>query len=170
MREYRKRQTKRAADGCKAARILWTLVICLLTLGGVSACGAGGKEDHPDPQEVKLRQELASFCEEMEEMDAQFRGLTVESEADLPALSEKLGDLQTLFSDLREMEFPESYADLGDTADEAAAYMDTAAEAFREVFFGESMQEAYVQAKYDYAMENYDRAFKRVRAILYFFS
>ena len=110
--------------------------------------------------------DLGEISSEAARIGDAMNALPMESEEDIPAVLAALEELKGPFGRLKSLEYPAGYESLKETADQACDYLDKAAEAFGTTFSEESSEEAIFQARFDYAMENYNRACKRLKAIL----
>ena len=149
----------------KISRLFLTVLILAFCICG---CGkAATEEAGPDPEAIRaFRDSLGEISSEAASVNDSLGALSVETEEDIPALLAVMEELKAPFGKLQALEYPEGYESLKETADQACDYLGKAVEAFGTAFSEESSEEAIFQARYDYAMENYNRAFKRFKAIL----
>ena len=82
-------------------------------------------------------------------------------------LIENLNTLNQDFKDFSEVDFPKDYDYLESLADEASEYMTTAVGSYKDIFENNYSEEA-ISEKYEYANENYSRAYKRIQIIITF--
>lgn len=128
----------------------------------LTACGSK-KADSAELTE--FRNNVDSFCETISTIDSNINSLeTIENANELLSY---LDQLKVSFDNFAEMDFPSDYDYLEGVADEAGSYMETAVSSYHEAFEKCETAESF-QAKYDYATENYSRAYKRVKVIMSF--
>ena len=127
----------------------------------LSACSAPEKDS---AALTDFRNTVDSFCEEVSAIDAD-----INASGDTENTEKVLTDLDSLkqaFSDFAAVDFPSDYDYLENLADEASDYMNTAVDSYHQAFEAETKEA--LEAKYDYAKENYSRAYKRIKVIVSF--
>ncbi len=145
--------------------LICILMACLVFTG----CGSKGQSSSDPSEELTaFRTDVDSFCEKIRELDSAINNVDTSADDFEDALLSRLDELQSAFQDFSEMDFPSDYDYLETLADEAAEYMTTAVAAFRDVFTRDDYTEAMLDAQYEYASENYSRAYKRITVILTF--
>lgn len=129
---------------------------CLFLL---TSCGA-------NPIEAKFENEINEFCENAADIGAKIDAIQVEAEENsiryaTSDLLSYLDELEVEFMRFSNIDFPERYDYLEETADEAGQYMTEAVSSYHKAY-----DEEYNQAMEEYAQENYSRACKRMQMIL----
>lgn len=116
---------------------------------------------------VNFRKDIDKFCNSVNSIDTNINSLDTASESYISDLSISLEALSTEFTAFAALDFPEDYDYLESLADEADSYMTTAVTAYIDAFGGNYSSTDF-ESKYNYAEENYARAYKRVQIILTF--
>lgn len=139
-----------------AAFIYSMLIMFLLT-----ACGK--TKDYSE-----FEGKINSFCDRIAEIDENINSIDTSSDTATDSMLENLDSLDSEFKAFAEIDFPESYDYLEKFADEASEYMTEAVNTFSDVYTNTEYDEETLRNHFDYAEENYNRAFKRVRIIITF--
>jgi hypothetical protein len=139
---------------------------CLLFTG----CGPQTSSNNAENNEelTQFRTEVDTFCDHIRSLDQQINSIDTTKEGFETELMSDLDKLQSEFYEFSQKDFPTDYDYLEDLADEAKDYMTTAVDAFRDVYTNPDYTEAMMDAQYEYATENYSRAYKRITVILTF--
>ena len=145
--------------GLAAITLLFTIILTL------SGCSGKGGDKHEEL--TSFRQRVDEFCESIYKIDANINEIDTSSDNYSTTILQNLDALETNFKIFADMDFPSDYDYLEGIADEASDYMNTAVEAFHDVFENNYTEEAMVE-KYNYANENYERAYKRIKIIITF--
>ena len=133
------------------------LLICILLTGCKKT----------DPTLIRFRNELDSFCENIQIINDDINAITNISSDEIGlkqasnSLLYQLDLLKDEFVKFSNLDFPSDYDYLEPVADEAAEYMTEAVGAYHKAF-----AENYTVSMEEYAHENYARAYKRVQVIL----
>lgn len=134
-------------------RLLLILTICIMVFG-LTACGSKEKQN--------FISNLNIFCNNIQVVDYNINNINPKSTKAVENLIDQLDALAGCYSDFANLEFPKEYAGLKDTALEASDYMAVAVSYYKTAYEGEYYNEEYG----NYAKDNYDRAYKRVQAIV----
>lgn len=117
-----------------------------------------------DPVLSQFRQDMDAFCTKISEIDTSINGIDAESEYAISELLGYLDDLDLIFQDFAELDFPEEFDYLENLADESSQYMTEAVQSFHRAYSNGS----YNEYTADYAKQNYSRAYKRIQIIISF--
>lgn len=128
------------------------VLLCCLALSG---CGE-------DPTLTKFYDDVDAFCLEAAAIGTNINNIDAQSDTAVDDLLGYLDQLDQAFKVFSDINVPEKFSYLEALADEASSYMTTAVEAYHEAYSNSSYNE-YTAA---YAMENYERACKRVNVLL----
>ncbi len=141
--------------------------VCLTTilLTGCSSILPGGQSKEKAAELTSFRSELDIFTQQLTAGNDGMNGIDFTTDAATSALLGQVDILKNAYDGFAQLDFPEEYDYLEPLADEAAEYMSTAADSFHDTFENDSYNQELVQVHYDYAMENYSRAYKRVGII-----
>lgn len=120
-----------------------------------------------DPVYVDFRNKVDSFCTSISDIDANINSIDTSSPEYITVLMTDLDALNLEFSNFASLDFPTDYDYLEPLADEAAEYMNTAVTTYHEAFEKNYTEEA-MDSKFNYATENYNRAYKRIQVIITF--
>ena len=123
----------------------------------LAACGE-------DPVLSRFRDEMDNFCTRISEIDSSINNIDAQSENAISELLACLDDLDLIFQDFAELDFPEEFDYLEELADEAGQYMTEAVKSYHEAYSNGS----YNEYTAEYARQNYSRAYKRVQIIITF--
>ena len=147
-----------------------SLICVLLSLLLLTGCGTkNGSDDTAVSQERSaFRAEVDAFCETIRTIDQDMNSIDTGSEDFASEIMADLEELESAFISFADKDFPTEYDYLESLADEAKDYMITAVDSFRDVYTSEDITEAMMDAKYEYAGENYSRACKRINVIVKF--
>jgi len=138
--------------------------VLLLLLSSILFSGCGQK----NPVNNQFEKEMNAFCDRIVEIDSSINKISNETgdEAGLEAAKEDLLDclssLKDEFAKFANIDFPEEYDYLEKMADEADDYMTEAVNTYNAMYGTEDGFNVNLE---EYADENYDRAYKRVRII-----
>lgn len=137
--------------------------VALLVMMMLTACGE-------DVALTQFRKEIDDFCFAISEIDTSINNINAQADSDtaVQEVLRYLDDLDEEFKQFAELDFPEEFDYLESLADEASEYMTEAVSSFHEVYSNDSYTEAMVAAEYEYARENYSRAYKRIQIIITF--
>ena len=138
--------------------------LAILFSTGALVLGACATPEKDTAALTDFRNTVDSFCETISSLDTDINA-SGEAENTEKVLSD-LDSLKQAFSDFAQVDFPSDYDYLENLADEASSYMDTAVDSYRQAFEAETKEA--LDAKYDYAKENYSRAYKRIKVIVSF--
>ncbi len=137
----------------KTLALILALAMCL----ALAACGE-------DPVLSRFRDEMDNFCTRISEIDSSINNIDAQSENAISELLACLDDLDLIFQDFAELDFPEEFDYLEELADEAGQYMTEAVKSYHEAYSNGS----YNEYTAEYARQNYSRAYKRVQIIITF--
>ena len=112
----------------------------------------------------RFRDEMDNFCTRISEIDSSINNIDAQSENAISELLACLDDLDLIFQDFAELDFPEEFDYLEELADEAGQYMTEAVKSYHEAYSNGS----YNEYTAEYARQNYSRAYKRVQIIITF--
>ena len=121
-----------------------------------------------DTKNVQFEKDMNTFCDNLVAIDASINEISNETgdEEGLAAAKEELLDclagLNDEFRKFANMDFPEEYDYLEQMADEAGNYMTEAVNTYKKMY---GTADGYNVNLEEYAAENYERAYKRVRII-----
>ena len=118
------------------------------------------------PELTRFKNEMDSFCSDISEIDTAINNVDASSESAVTEVLVNLDKLDERFQDFAELDFPKEFDYLEKFADEAAAYMTAAVAGYRDAYTNENYDEAAAAAQYEYASENYSRAYKRIQIII----
>ena len=138
--------------------------LAILFSAGALVLGACAAPEKDTAALTDFRNTVDSFCETISSLDTDINA-SGEAENTEKVLSD-LDSLKQAFSDFAQVDFPSDYDYLENLADEASDYMNTAVDSYRQAFEAETKEA--LEAKYDYAKENYSRAYKRIKVIVSF--
>jgi len=127
-------------------------IIMLLT-----ACGE-------DPELSRFRQSMEDFCTKISEIDTNINNINAQSDNAATELLAYLDDLDMVFQNFAELDFPEEFNYLEDLADESSQYMTEAVKYYHQTYNDNS----YDEYAAEYARQYYSRAYKRVQIIITF--
>lgn len=133
------------------------IIAAVLMTAALTACGE-------DPKIVQFRKDIDAFCGKLSEIDAAMNGMDAEADGAVAEFLDYMDELDLVFKSFAELDFPEEFDYLEETADEASSYMTTAAENYKEAYSNGS----YNEYTAEYAYEHYARAYKRIQIILSF--
>lgn len=139
----------------KKLAVLLCSAMCCLLLGG---CGK-------DPKMEAFKDDINNFCNNLLRIHEEINEIDPEKENAPTELLAKLDELEGHFESFAADDFPEEFDYLEDLADEAYSYMSVAADSYHNVYDDDLF---YDEAMEEYAHENYERAYKRIRIILSF--
>jgi conjugal transfer/entry exclusion protein len=148
-------------------RKIGSIAITLLLAIMITFSGCSSKKGSNHEELTSFRQRVDEFCESIYKIDSNINEIDTSADNYSKTLLQNLDALQTNFKIFADMDFPSDYDYLEGIADEASNYMNTAVEAFHDVFENNYTEEAMVE-KYNYANENYERAYKRIKIIITF--
>lgn len=134
--------------------LLLTVITVLLLL---TACGE-------DPELTQFHKSIDDFCIRISEIDTSINSIDASSDNAVDELLDCLDDLDLVFQNFGELDFPEEFDYLEDTAKEASEYMTIAVENFHDAYSNGS----YNEYTAEYAQGNYNRAYKRIQIIISF--
>jgi hypothetical protein len=135
----------------------------------LTGCTSGKDSDTVHSEELTaFRGEVDAFCESIADCDKAINAIDTTQDGYATVLMTDLYQLQDLFTDFAAKDFPSDYDYLESLADEAAEYMTTAVDAFGNVYNSDDLTQSMMDAQYEYAMENYSRAYKRITVIVKF--
>lgn len=123
----------------------------------LTACGE-------DPELVQFRKSVDDFCSKISEIDSGMNNIDAEADSAVSEFLRYLDDLDHLFRTFAQLDFPEEFDYLEDTADEASQYMSTAVQSYHEAYSNGS----YNEYTAEFAYGNYSRAYKRIQIIISF--
>lgn len=137
-------------------RLLLVLSMALLLTGCASK----------DPALTKFQNDMEAFSQNVETIHTKINNFSTTVNADnVDDLKRdflyQLDSLDEQFKKFATFEFPEDFAYLEKTADEASEYMTEAVTSFHTLY-----EEFYSENLASYAQENYERAWKRVKIII----
>lgn len=119
-----------------------------------------------DPELTKFKNEMESFCSDISEIDTAINNVDASSDSAMTEVLVNLDKLDERFQDFAQLDFPKEFDYLEKFADEAGTYMAEAVASYRDAYTNESYDEAAAAAQYEYASENYSRAYKRIQIII----
>lgn len=135
---------------------LFIILINLIFVMQLSACGG------QDPKVIQFQKDLDTFCTDISTIDTAMNQIDASSSLAANELLKNLNELDLLFKDFADLDFPKDFDYLESMADEAASYMTEAVSYYQKIYEDEDM---YNEIYEDYASENYSRAWKRVQII-----
>ncbi|MCR5801047.1 MAG: hypothetical protein K6G57_01800 [Lachnospiraceae bacterium] len=144
-------------------KITTTLISALLIIS-LTSCAGLKKQDSAEIKE--FREKIETFCNDVNRIDKEINSIDTTAEGYEEKIVTLLDSLNGDFKDFSEMDFPSEYKYLEPLADEAADYMTKAVDSYREAFTAENLTEDSIRSQYDYATANYERAYKRIKAIM----
>ncbi len=130
----------------------------------LTACGE-------DPELKKFKKEVDTFCSDISEIDTAINNVDTTGENASAGINEVLANLDRLderFQEFAELDFPEEFDYLENLADEASEYMTEAVASYRDASTNDAYNEETAAAQYEYALQNYSRAYKRIQIIITF--
>lgn len=130
--------------------VLLILTVFLLFLSG---CGRNQQLD-------TFHDEMDSFYDSLSATVNILENIDPQSETAVEDMLAQLDSMAELFSALADMEYPEPFTNIRDTAAEAADYMAEAASLYHEAY-----ADGYDDALAEAAAENYSRAMKRINYV-----
>lgn len=119
-----------------------------------------------DPQITQFKTDLDAFCTEIAEIDAAMESVDFTSETATGEVLGYLDELDACFLEFSELDFPEQYDYMEALADEASSYMTEAVASYRDASTNDTYDSATAKAQFQYAAENYARAYKRIQIIV----
>ena len=147
----------------KFIKILTVSSLCAASLYLCSCASNPGNS-----AEIKeFRSKVDSLCDGIISVNNKMNSIDTSAENYVNELTTDLEELNVLFKDFSEIDFPADYDYLENLADEATEYMDVAASSYKKAFESNLSEEDFTKL-YDYAGENYSRAYKRINVILTF--
>jgi len=146
-------------------RCFAAVLILAISVFTVTGCKGKNTDKHEELSSFRLR--VDEFCDSIYRIDNNINEIDTASEDYTDVLIQNLDALETNFKIFADMDFPSDYDYLEGLADEASSYMDTAVASFHDLFENNYTEEAMTE-KYDYAKENYERAYKRIKIIIAF--
>ncbi len=146
-------------------KLVASVGLCLV----FTATGCGNKPSSVTDTGIlkEFRTNVDTFCNSITASDASINSINTNEDGYEQLLLAELDNLDTNFSTFAALDFPADYDYLEPLADEAATYMDTAVSNYHDIFENEYTQ-SDLELKSDYAMENYNRAYKRIQIIITF--
>ena len=133
-------------------------IICgVLCIALLSSCGK-------DPKLEAFKSDIDNFCNNLVRINEEINGIDPEKTNAPTELLAKLDELNGHFESFANYDFPEEFDYLEDLADEALEYMNTAVTSYHDAYSNGS----YNEYTAEYAYQNYERAYKRIRIILDF--
>ncbi len=147
----------------KLFALITILVVSLL-------CGCGKQsQSEADSEEIKaFRTAIDTFSTNITEIDAAINSIDFSNVTYRNELTGKLNELNTLFTDFANVDFPEDFNYLEHLADEAAEYMSKAVSSYSEIFSNDSLDPESISILTEDADTNYANAFKRIKVIMTF--
>lgn len=136
----------------------------LLTM---TACTNNSNDNSVELKEFRAK--VDTFCTSIATVDSNINAIDVESTGYEQTMLSELDSLDGYFKEFAALDFPSDYDYLEGLADEASSYMDTAVTNYHDAFEND-YSDADFTAKYNYAYENYSRAYKRIQIIVTFFN
>ncbi|MCR4618546.1 MAG: hypothetical protein K5669_10255 [Lachnospiraceae bacterium] len=133
-------------------------------LTALSFTGCTSNEDK-SAQLTEFRNTVDTFCETIASLDSSINNAG--DSDDTASVLSNLDTLNTSFAEFASVDFPKDYDYLENLADEAADYMSTAVTSYHQAFEQCTDKESF-ENKYNYAGENYSRAYKRINVIVSF--
>lgn len=125
----------------------------------LTACGR-------DPKLTQFKLDIDAFCSDISEIDTAMNQVDPASENAIAEVLSCLDKLDKRFQQFATLDFPEEFDRLENLADEAGEYMTEAVKNYRDASTNDAYDEERVAALYDYAKQNYARAYKRVQVII----
>lgn len=138
--------------------------VCVAAMLSMTACGTN---DNNSAELKEFRNKVDSFCTSISTADTNINAVDTSTDGYEQSILLELDALDVSFRDFAALDFPSDYDYLEPLADEAATYMDTAVENYHDVFENE-YSPTDLDSKYNYASENYARAYKRIQIIVSF--
>lgn len=138
------------------------ILLCILC-----AALTGCADSENNTELIRFRDDVQIFCENIKTIDTSINSITnitMDEPGIKQATTELLSNLDILkdeFDKFSTIDFPEEFDYLEQLADEAADYMTEAVNAYTKTY-----TENYTSSMEDYALENYKRAYKRIRVII----
>jgi hypothetical protein len=143
-------------------------IMMLAMLIMICACGkqtSGGTES----EEIKaFRQTIDTFNSKIVEIDQAINSIDVNDPSYRNTITLKLADLNTLFADFANVDFPSEFDYLEHLADEASEYMGKAVTSYSTIFSDDSLDSESISVLREDADTNYANAFKRIKVIMTF--
>lgn len=133
------------------------ILFFLLMLSVFLLSGCGKKDEKLDSYKANMD----AFNEILAEKSNNINSIDVTSDTAVNDLLENLDALEILFHNLAELEVPSHFSSIEELADDAAKYMSEAVALYHKAYEGESYDDIAVEA----ALENYNRAMKRIEYI-----
>ncbi len=135
-----------------------SLLICgVLCAALLSGCGK-------DPKLEAFKDDIDSFCNNLVRINDEINSIDPEKATASTELLAKLDELNGHFESFANYDFPEEFDYLEGLADESLEYMNTAVASYHDTYSNGS----YNEYTAEYAYQNYERAYKRIRIILDF--
>lgn len=125
-----------------------------------------------DGKDMIFENDVNAFCDKLAAIDSsinQIQNISSDEEELSSAkkeLLDYLNQLDAVFEDFADMDFPEEHDYLEKMADEASEYMTEAVNTYHRLY---DTADGYNVNMEEYAAENYSRAYKRIRVILALF-
>ena len=141
-------------DVKKRFSLLICSILCITLL-----CGCG-----KDPKLEAFKDDIDSFCNNLVRINEEINAIDPEKATASTELLTKLDELDDHFESFAAYDFPEEFDYLEGLADEAMEYMNTAVSSYHDTYSNGS----YNEYTAEYAYQNYERAYKRIRIILDF--
>lgn len=124
---------------------------------GFTLCACSGTND-----DEKLIDSINEFCNKIDVIDEEINNIDPSSEDAPSILLTKLDELDEIFLEFSEIDFPDEYDYMENIADEAAENMSTAVSYYHSTYEGEE----YDSVSASYADEYFERAYKRVQIVI----
>ena len=144
------------------------LIMTILLTALLAGCGKQSQEEAESEEIKAFRQSIDTFNAGIAEIDTAINSLDFSSSANRNELIGKLNDLNTLFSDFSQVEFPADFSYLEHLADEAAEYMSKAVASYNEILSNDALDAESISILREDADTNYTNAFKRIKVIMTF--
>lgn len=133
--------------------------VSTLLIIGMTACGKS-------PEITQFQNDIDSFCAEIADINTAINSVNATSDTAVNEVLTHLDELDKQFENFAELDFPEEFNYLENLADEAGNYMSEAVKGYRDAYTNDEHNEASMTAQFEYATENYNRAYKRIQIII----
>ena len=107
------------------------LPVVFIAAAMLTACGK-------DPQMIQFRDNVDAFCTKISEIDTSINGIDPESPDAVSRLLADLDDLNSVFRDFADLDFPGDFDYLEELADRSAEFMSDAVDGYRQAYADDS--------------------------------
>ncbi len=135
-------------------KMICSVIISIMLL---TACGE-------DPILSQFRKNIDDFCTKISEIDTKINQIDAQSDSSAQELLSYLDELDLVFRNFAQLDFPDEFKYLENLADESSQYMTEAVKYFHDAYVNDS----YDTTSAEYARQYYSRAYKRIQIIITF--